>query len=473
VRGGEVVLVGNRNSPTLVIGDKDYGNMALVVSGEINFFMSPKSLTRTKLQLNMKPGDNIITVMHYLTDMKVGVQIVITSSTAKGTTSEKFIVTKVDGLQLTLDAPAKYYHYGASSAFNYIDKGTLDQRAEVFLLDRNMKIRGQSNDNTKKIEETKWGCHIVFTSFVDTDKKVYDGILNLMDTEITNCGKQDETGQILYNAIGFNSIKINRGGSFTTSSFYNIYGQALVAEGINSKSFSDIVVFGAYSNGFKFTDCDTISIRELSVIKVISIVDNNQYLKEISAGIAFFMSDFSKLKEISVKDSLVVGAEYGFVIPAQICDDSSKISHSNNMAVATTYGFLIYSPLSNATCIEIFSLKAIKSQYGIAGYPRVNMIKINNVLLSDNKVSIAINKAGEFENSTTQIINSVIGGFAKYACAECIQYEGVDECSGLNGIMLAVNLTKILFHFIRINILLKLKTGKLNIFLLVQVQVVF
>ena len=64
--------------------------------------------------------------------------------------------------KITCEEKLKGYHFGASKSTE-TDWG-VDMRAEVFILDRNIKIQPNANEHTTSLSET-WGCRIMVADF--------------------------------------------------------------------------------------------------------------------------------------------------------------------------------------------------------------------------------------------------------------------------------------------------------------------
>jgi len=82
---------------------------------------------------------------------------------------------------LVVDPPFEFYHFGATKDHKLEFNG-LDQRGEVRLLNRNIRIVGaQEND------EEKWGCNILTTDHIDFDGKQRKGYTKFDNVEVSQC----------------------------------------------------------------------------------------------------------------------------------------------------------------------------------------------------------------------------------------------------------------------------------------------
>ena len=83
----------------------------------------------------------------------VGDHLVVTSTEFVPTEAEEVVVTAVQGNAVTLDQPLQHFHYGERQT---IDGHTLDERAEVGLLTRNIVLQGDSSSTS-----TGFGGHVM------------------------------------------------------------------------------------------------------------------------------------------------------------------------------------------------------------------------------------------------------------------------------------------------------------------------
>jgi|GEM_PF-845520 len=133
------------------------GNKFLGIMGGATLEMHGET-KRSWTKLNQKAdiGANQITLLDAV-NWEVGDQIVIASTDFDPHEAEKRTITAIsaNSKTLTLDAPLAYMHWGTLQSYKNGTK-ILDERAEVGLLTRNIKIQGNVNSET-----TLFGGHIM------------------------------------------------------------------------------------------------------------------------------------------------------------------------------------------------------------------------------------------------------------------------------------------------------------------------
>jgi hypothetical protein len=109
-------------------------------------------VTWTQLGATAAKGASTITLKEAV-DWRVGDRIVIASSALKADEAEERFVTAVNGTAVSLNAPLQYQHFGQLQTY---DGKTVDQRAEVGLLSRNIVIQGDDSSAA-----AKFGGHVM------------------------------------------------------------------------------------------------------------------------------------------------------------------------------------------------------------------------------------------------------------------------------------------------------------------------
>lgn len=116
-------------------------------------------------------------------DWKTGDQIAIAPTNYDYLASDYAIVSTYDATtgNLEVDRSLTYYHWGASTstAATY----SVDMRAEVVLLSRNIKIQGQDVEG--------WGGQILTSDFLEENGVWRNGITLMDNVEIYNCSQVD------------------------------------------------------------------------------------------------------------------------------------------------------------------------------------------------------------------------------------------------------------------------------------------
>lgn len=138
---------------------------------------------------------------------------------------EVFTITAINGNTVTLNGSLAYEHYGAPNLIMSKQNGTIDVRAAVGLLTRNIKI-------TKGADPDNWGCRIQLYSYImETNSTLpptpLNGYIIFDGVEVNGCGQYDtEYAGIKIEKIG-SLTPVTQATSITHSSIRNCNGYCL------------------------------------------------------------------------------------------------------------------------------------------------------------------------------------------------------------------------------------------------------
>jgi cell surface hyaluronidase len=127
----------------------------LVMGGVVEMFGEPNRTPWTRLAAHAAKGATTITVLN-ANNWRVGDQIAIASTDYNTLQAERFTIQAITGNTITLSAALKYNHFGQTQTFG---GKTLESRAEVALLSRNITVRGEEMSST-----SGFGAHIMLMS---------------------------------------------------------------------------------------------------------------------------------------------------------------------------------------------------------------------------------------------------------------------------------------------------------------------
>ena len=172
------------------------GFLMAAMGGRLQFF-GQERLSFTKLGQTAEVGANSIVVENVIErnfdgttsaasdgelNWEVGDQIVIASSTRDYSDQEFRTITAINDLgngttSLTLNTVLSKRHYGEIETY---DNGTrsIDLRAEVALISRNVKIQGLASQDT----DSAWGNRALFNTGSTGDNRGISGHIMIMDT---------------------------------------------------------------------------------------------------------------------------------------------------------------------------------------------------------------------------------------------------------------------------------------------------
>ena len=140
------------------------------------------------------------------TDWRTGDRIVVTSTSDDMEEAEMRTITATNGLEISLDSPLEHRHFGEQQTFtNDRQSWTLDTRAEVALLNRNIRIQGDTES-----DQTRFGGHIMIMnnsaglfSDVEMNRMGQEGVLARYPFHWHIAG--DVSGQYIRNSSIINS----------------------------------------------------------------------------------------------------------------------------------------------------------------------------------------------------------------------------------------------------------------------------
>ena len=142
-----ITMHGNVSSPYLPI----FGNKCIAVQrSTLDMHGIKRTPTWTKLNDTVEPGSDIIKLNHPV-DWVAGDQIAIASTSYKGREGEQRTIKSIDNSNpnvpvVTLDSPLEYKHFAKTEWYG---DEWIDMRAEVGLLTRNVKFRGDQETSAK------------------------------------------------------------------------------------------------------------------------------------------------------------------------------------------------------------------------------------------------------------------------------------------------------------------------------------
>jgi len=219
-----LTLHGRRSSPMMPI----YGNKVLAVhNGVLDMHGVPRSVTWTSLVQTIVPGATTLKVQ-VATDWKVGESIVIAATSFEHTEAEQRTITAITGgTDITVDVPFQFKHYAATETYG---TKTIEIRAEVGLLSRNVKITG----SPEGLEE-EHGAHVM--AHAPGDDRV---VARISYVEIFNAGQAYSVGAYPFH---FHMIGAVRNSYIIGNSVHHTFNRAVTIHGIRYLRVIDNVTY--------------------------------------------------------------------------------------------------------------------------------------------------------------------------------------------------------------------------------------
>jgi Ca2+-binding RTX toxin-like protein len=199
----------------------------------------------TTLARTAESGSNRLTVEEQ-TGWEIGDQIAITSTDYEYEQDETFTITgvSVDGLTFTLDKPLAYMHYGETETVDNGLEGAefreweIDERAQVALLSRNVKIQGDGDTH-----EDGYGGHTMVMRGAE---------MHISGAEFYKMGQEGILAKypLHWHLLG----EAGAGQYVENSSIHHSFNKGLTVHGTSHTSVTDTVVFDTIGHGFFLED---------------------------------------------------------------------------------------------------------------------------------------------------------------------------------------------------------------------------
>lgn len=174
-------------------------------------------------------------------------EIVIASTAFDMNQAEKRIIAAVNGNTITLDSPLQYTHFGNLQVYTRPDdpnlSWTLDERAEVGLLSRNITIQGDLSS-----EANGFGGHIMGMN---------GAVMNANYIELTRMGQKAKLGRYPWHwhLMGNGG----QGQYITNSSVHNTFNRAITVHSTNGTVVEWNVAYNNLGHAYFFEDGNEIN----------------------------------------------------------------------------------------------------------------------------------------------------------------------------------------------------------------------
>jgi hypothetical protein len=422
----KITLTGNKFIPNMAVNNNvQIPNKALINLGDISIYGEDRAPYSSKLLASAQPGANKIFVAKSL-KWKNGDELLITTTTFNSTETERISIFSYDNNtgEVTLIGALKYYHYGGESPVSFPDSPLnppvdLDERADVYMITRNIKISGSDEG---------WGCNVITTKMQAIDF-LYVGKTNLYNAEITNCGQTDTMS-----AIHFEKHD-------SAKSMSNLYGLSFHDNPFSGVSVVDsiqvfmnsIVQYQQKRFGVYVMNSQNITLNDVSVVDLRNRTFPEQYKvnKIVDANACFYLCpEANTCKDVKVTNSTCAGSEFiGFFVSVNDCTvDFEKTLPSYNRAYASVQGFFVMNP-SRLTCFKYGNAISYRNLIGYLSFVKGDLAIHENILSSQNLQGIIIMAGSGNTGTRKQLKKALIVGQNKAnpVCPRCDDPTG-KEC---------------------------------------------
>ena len=223
------------------------------------------------------------------------------------------------------------------------------------------------------------------------------------------------------------------------SSIYETYGYGISIEGSNNVQIINNILYNQIQYGIKAILSNNLYLSNNIITDSLIDYDELTTKNQISNGLYIQMTSTLTLDKynLTIVNNKISSFQIGFSIPTQLCISSSPIKFNDNIAHGNDKGFLFFFPDKN--CSLISNLLAYKNKEALYSFYSTTFLIVKDLLLSDNRLAINLNKATLFDYSWTKIFNISIIGLAKPACKMCRIYDSL-QCQNLTAFQLEVTL---------------------------------
>lgn len=423
----EIILIGGKSSSDLVIDSFiNSGNKILAVTGKLDLYGLIPSKTSTRLSNIISKGDTSIDLIEAV-DWNIGWEILIGPTEKSSNEYEKKVISDIinGGKTLVLAEPIEFFHYGSNN-FAYIsDEGShLDMRAVVGVLSRNIRIKGDKQENL--------GCNILVYQYTDEySGRIRRGNINFEGVEISFCGQSDTERA----ALDIKYIKKGSISSVRGSTIHDGFGWGLNVFSSNSLIFEQNIISNcqkylakfSFSNNFSFSRNLLIGARNRNLSSALNLYD-------MVAGFSM-ESAISGNSNFVVHHNIIQGSQgNGFVVPGFKCDDNLNTFVFNSANSIEHAGVILLG--NNSYCLELRNLTIFTSKYAVLSNFEAQGIVLKSMIFAENIFGPFIMYSNEGMDNRIIYKDVVFIAIARDNCPEC--YAENTSCSNSKAIILPI-----------------------------------
>ena len=195
----------------------------------------PRSQTWSSLMVTAPAGSTqieLVSAQANPLDWEIGEEIVIASTDFEGRHAEQRTITQITGLNsipvITLDRPLEYKHFAGVETFG---GDSIEMRAEVGLLSRNVRYRGDPETSARD----QYGAHIMVHSPGDES-----AVGRIENVEFTDCGQAFKLGRY---PIHFHMIGTVNKSYIKNNAIHQTYNRAITIHGVHYLTIQNNVAY--------------------------------------------------------------------------------------------------------------------------------------------------------------------------------------------------------------------------------------
>jgi len=326
------------------------------------------------------------------------------------------------------------YHFGAgeSTAKDF----EVDMRAEVMLLERNVKIRASTHDIGNILKEM-WGCRILVSDFFEPNLTYRKGSLTMDNVQVFNCSQR----QTYKPAIKFENASSASRSVISNSVFNTGKGMGAIIENSVNIALRNNVFADFVQQGIWVQRSDSITIDGNWVHHIVPECDQPPKINQWPIVGHFEVGGITASEgnsKMVVMNNIVSGAwQAAYHFKPLKCGASSSVTSPdyhfvNNIAHSISGNGAVAAKVSNS-CTEVKDFIAYKCTHSaimLGGPSKIN--RGTNLVSIDNHWGLAIHSG---DNGRAEIESSRIYG-EDSANRDCPVGSTCDHCLSSTGIVL-------------------------------------
>jgi plastocyanin len=243
LRRAAITLTGKAGEDVMGMGTKFVGAM---MGGKIEIYGEDR-VSWTQLAATASAGAGQITLKEAV-DWRAGETLVIASTALDPSQAEVRVIAAIsqDRRTLTLDKPLLFTHFGQLQTFA---GKTLDARAEVALLSRNIVIQGDESSAA-----SQFGGHVMVMGASTTTRETNPdmrGSARIQGVELRRMGQFDRLGRY---PLHWHLNGDATGDFVRDSAFHSNFQRGVVVHGTDNARVEGNVVFGSVGHSFGTED---------------------------------------------------------------------------------------------------------------------------------------------------------------------------------------------------------------------------
>lgn len=411
-----IQLNGQKRDAGYVFDPSLVGNKIFVVTGKLNLYGVAPATVAAKLTKIANAGDTSITV-DANSGWNIGDEIVIAPSFFNSREYERVTITGITGNVVSFTPALAYAHFGDPSVTISNSVGTLDTRASVGHVTRNIKFVSGPDSG--------WGYTIVVYQMWD-GKISRAGQATFNGVEFTLGGQYDteQASLVLYNNQDTSTAAtVVTASSFSYCRSFCIRGYAHYGAVINNNVFYEARKFH-----FKLLQINTFTVS--NNVMMGAIIRPTMTGKEPVACVQLTEVDPSS-DNLAINNNICQGSDLnGYVMPFVACSLLTAMPFNNNLAGTTLeVGFLLIRTTNDA-CLAFSGARVYASKVGhVSQPPNTAQLQITNYIIADSMRGLSLRYGLEGNDRTAYFSNSYITQISRPNCAICYG-PGKIDCSG-------------------------------------------